>query len=410
MAGKRDYYEVLGVPKTSDEKEIKKAYRKLARKFHPDVNPGDKDAERKFKEIGEAYDVLSDVKKRGMYDQFGHAAFDQGQSDGFRPGAGAGGFRYEYGPGGGRSAGFRPEDFEGFAHGGAAGFGAGGFDDILSGLFGGRSTGFGGRSAGFGPSGPMKGEDTSTTMEVNFEDALFGTTAQLNLRREVPCASCGGTGTQPGTAPRNCPDCGGTGQIKGGCGMFSINRTCPRCGGAGNVKEACRTCGGSGYVPKAENLTVKIPPGVDNGSKVRLPGMGGPGVNGGPPGDLYIVTRVRRHPYFERRDDDLYSEIPITFSEAALGAKVDVPTKDGIVTMTIPPGTQSGQEFRLRGKGAPHLGKAGAGDQYVRVKVAVPSSLSEHAKSALRDFMSHAPQNPRAGIGFSGFRRGKGAA
>ncbi len=386
MAGKRDYYEVLGVPKTSDEKEIKKAYRKLARKFHPDVNPGDKDAERKFKEIGEAYDVLSDAKKRGMYDQFGHAAFDQSQSAGFRPGGqpGAGG-------------GFRPEDFEGFARGQSTGF-----EDILSGLFGGRSAGFGG--------GPMKGEDTSTAMEVNFEDALFGTTAQLNMRREVPCASCGGTGTQPGTAPRNCPDCGGTGQIKGGRGMFSINRTCPRCGGAGNVKEACRTCGGSGYVPKAENLTVKIPPGVDNGSKVRLPGMGGPGVNGGPPGDLYIVTRVRRHPYFERRGDDLYSEIPITFFEAALGAKVDVPTKDGIVTMTIPPGTQSGQEFRLRGKGAPRLGKAGAGDQYVRVKVAVPPSLNEQAKSALKDFMRHNPQNPRAGIGFSGFRRGRGAA
>ncbi len=399
MAGKRDYYEVLGVPRASDEKEIKKAYRKLARKYHPDVNPGDRDAERKFKEIGEAYDVLSDPKKRGMYDQFGHAAFDQGQSAGFRPGGqpgAGGGFRYEYRPGGG--GGFRPEDFERFAQGGT-----GGFDDILSGLFGGRA-------AGFGPSGPMRGEDTSTTMEVNFEDALFGTTAQLNLRREAPCASCGGAGTQPGTQPRTCPDCGGTGQTKAGRGMFSINRTCQRCGGSGKVKERCRTCGGGGYVPKTENLTVKIPPGVDNGSKVRLPGMGGPGVNGGPPGDMYIITRVSRHPYFERRGDDLYSEIPITFSEAALGAKVDVPTKDGIVSMTIPPGTQSGQEFRLRGKGAPHLGGTGSGDHYVRVKVAVPSSLSEHAKSALRDFMSAAPQNPRAGIGFSGFRRGKGAA
>ncbi len=402
MTGKRDYYEVLGVPKTADEKEIKKAYRKLARKFHPDVNPGDKDAERKFKEIGEAYDILSDPKKRGMYDQFGHAAFDQGQSAGFRPGAGAGpgGFRYEYRPGG-----FGPENFEGFAHGGrSAGFGAGEFEDMVSGLFGGRS-------AGFGPSGPVKGEDTSTTMEVDFEDALFGTTAQLNLRREVPCASCGGTGTQPGTRPGTCPDCGGAGQTKAGRGMFSINRTCPRCGGSGKVQEPCRTCGGSGYVPKTENLTVKIPPGVDDGSKVRLPGMGGPGMNGGPPGDLYIITRVRRHPYFERRGDDLYSEIPITFSEAALGAKVDVPTRDGIVTMTIPPGTQSGQEFRLRGKGAPRLGKTGSGDHYVRVKVAVPSSLSEQAKSALMDFVRHNPQNPRAGIGFGGFRRGgRGAA
>ncbi|MHB8174558.1 MAG: molecular chaperone DnaJ [Nitrospirota bacterium] len=405
MAEKRDYYEVLGVAKTSDEKEIKKAYRKLARKYHPDLNPGDRDAERKFKEIGEAYDVISDSKKRGMYDQFGHAAFDQtaggqssgfgGRSTGFGGGARPGGFRSEYRPGGGGQAGFRPEDFEGFSQGGRPT----GFEDIFSGLFG------GGRAAG-----PMKGQDTTTTMEVDFEDALFGTSAQLNLRREAPCASCGGTGTQPGTAPRNCPDCGGAGQIKAGRGMFSINRTCPHCGGTGKVKDLCRTCGGGGYIPKAEKFTVKIPPGVDNGSKIRLAGMGGPGMNGGPPGDLYIITKVRRHPYFERRVDDLYSEIPITFSEAALGAKVDVPTKDGIVSMTIPPGTQSGQEFRLRGKGAPHLGGSGSGDQYVRVKVAVPPSLSEQAKSALKDFMSHTPQNPRAGITFNGFRRGKGAA
>jgi molecular chaperone DnaJ len=396
MAQKRDYYEVLGVPKTADEKEIKKAYRKLARKYHPDVNPGDKEAERKFKEIGEANDVLSDPKKREMYDRFGHAAFDQTAGAGAGAGPGTGGFRYEYRPGGGGGGGgFRPEDFEGFAGGG----GGGGFEDIFSGLFGGG-----------GHMGPMKGQDTTTTMEVDLEDALFGTTAQLNLRREAPCAVCGGTGSQPGSTPRTCPECGGTGQIKAGRGMFGVNRTCPRCGGAKKIKDPCRNCGGSGYVPKTEKLSVKIPPGVDNGSKVRLQGMGGPGVNGGPPGDLYIITKVRKHPYFERRGDNLYSEIPITFSEAALGARVDVPTKDGVVTMTIPPGTQSGQEFRLRGKGVPHLGDSGVGDQYVRVKVAVPPALNEKAKSALKDFMSHAPHDPRSGITFSGFRRGKGAA
>lgn len=377
-----DYYELLGVPKGADVKEVKKAYRKLARKYHPDVNPGDKAAERKFKEINEAYEVLQDPKKREMYDRFGNAAFAQGAGAG--PGPGPGGF--QGGPGG--FGGFRPEDFA--TSGGAD------FSELFGDIFGRRETRF----------GPRKGEDTQYTMEVEFADALFGTSTNLSVQREVSCNVCGGTGNRPGSVAAECPDCKGSGKVRSGKAIFGMVQTCGKCRGTGKLRtDPCVNCSGRGIVQKSERLTVKIPPGVDNGSRVRLAGMGGPGAGGGPPGDLYIITRVRPHGFFERKGDNLYCEVPITVTEAALGAKVDVPTKDGIVTMTIPPGTQSGTEFRLRGKGVPNLGGGGTGDQYVKVKVVVPQTTSERAKQLFRDLERAEPQDPRSKIAFRGFRR-----
>lgn len=383
----KDYYEVLGVSRGSDIKEIKKAYRKLARKYHPDVNPGDKESERKFKEIGEAYEVLSDPKKKDMYDRLGSAAFEQQTGAGPGPGAYGG----PEGPGGG-FGGFRPEDF-GYGPGG-------GYEDILGDIFGARQA----------ARGPMKGQDIQYSMEIGFEDALFGVETGISLQREVTCPSCHGSGQNPGSTPTTCPQCKGTGSLKSGRSFFTMTQACPRCGGTGRVNvDPCRACLGRGTMPKTETLTVKIPAGVDNGSRVRLAGKGGPGINGGPPGDLYIITKVRPHSFFERRGDNLYCEVPVTVTEAALGAKIDVPTKDGLVTMTIPPGTQSGQEFRLRGKGVPHLGGSGAGDQYVKVKVVVPTNLTDHARQMLKDLERTSPQDPRAFITFRGFRR-RGAA
>ena len=396
MPATKDYYEVLGVPKGADVKEIKKAYRKLARKYHPDVNPGDKEAEHKFKEIGEAYDVLSDPKKKELYDRYGQAAFEQGYAG---AGAGAGGPRpgeggFGGGFGGFGGGGFRPEDFAGYATEEAD------FSDIFSEILGGRE-----RRAGPGK-GPRKGDDVQYSMEVSFEDALFGTTARINVQREVACSACKGSGEDASSKPSTCPECKGTGRIRTGKGFFGASQACPRCGGKGKINVVpCRSCHGRGTVPRTEQLSVKIPAGVDNGSKVRLAGMGGPGIGGGPPGDLFIITRIRPHDFFERKGDNLYCEIPITIEEAALGAKVDVPTKDGLVTMTLPPGTQSGQEFRLRGKGVPHLGGGGTGDQYVKVKVMTPTNLPERAKELLREFEKVSPQRPRAGITFRGFRR-----
>ncbi|HEY3346743.1 MAG TPA: molecular chaperone DnaJ [Nitrospirota bacterium] len=386
----KDYYDLLGVSRGADEKEVKKAYRKLARKYHPDVNPGDKESERKFREIGEAYEVLSDPKKRGLYDRYGHAAFEQGGPGGpGGAGAGAGGAG-----GFGGYGGFRPEDF------GRAGAGAGaGFDfsDIFGDIFAGRER----RETAFGP---MKGEDAQYAMEVGFEDALFGATTAINVQREAACSTCSGSGLKPGAKLDTCPQCGGSGKLKGR-GAFAAAQICPRCHGNGKVGTPCPSCGGRGIQTKNDRLTVKIPAGVDNGSKVRLAGMGGPGINGGPPGDLYIITKVRPHDFFERRGDNLYCEIPVQYTEAVLGAKIDVPTKDGVVTMTIPPATQSGQEFRLRGKGVPHLGSAGVGDQYVTVKVAVPDDYLEEAKKLLRELDKVQPEDPRRAIKFRGFGR-----
>ncbi len=374
---KRDYYEVLGVSKSASEGELKKAFRKLARKYHPDVNPGDKTSEHKFKEMNEAYEVLSDPKKRKQYDQFGHAAFSQGF------GQGAGG-----GPG-----------FEGFSQSGGADFrgrGFGGFEDIFGNIFGERVR----------QRGPQKGEDTTYSVEVDLEDAIFGKSMQVDLQREVNCSTCGGTGSQPGSSRRTCPACGGSGSIAQGRGFMQIAQPCPTCRGEGTINpNPCRACGGHGLVPKSERINVKIPAGVDNGSKIRVAGMGGPGEQGGSPGDVYIVTKVRPHFYFERKGDNLYSDEKVTMKEAALGEKIEIPTVDGVVSMTLPEGVQSGQQLKLKGKGIPHLGSNGTGDHYVTIKVETPAGLPERGKELLRELDRLAPSNPRRDMTFKGFRK-----
>lgn len=374
-ATKRDYYEILGVSRGASEADIKKAFRKLARKYHPDVNPGDKTAEHKFKEINEAYEVLSDAKKRQQYDQFGHAAFEAGFGQG-PSGTGPG--------------------FEGFTQG-AEYFRGGGFEDIFGNMFGERAA---------RQRGPRRGEDITYTVEIDLEDAIFGKTMQVDLRRDVTCSTCNGSGSQPGTSPRTCPTCMGSGSVSQGRGFLSFAQPCPTCHGEGTINpNPCRTCGGSGVIPKSERINVKIPPGVDNGSKVRVAGMGGPGERGGAPGDVYIITRVRPHFYFERKGDNLYSEVSVTAREAALGDKIEIPTVDGIVALTITPGTQSGQQLKLKGKGVPHLGGGGVGDHYVTIKVVTPTGLSERGKELLRELDRLHPSNPRMGMTFRGFRK-----
>ncbi len=370
---KRDYYEILGISKNASEAEIKKAFRKLARKFHPDVNPGDKTAEQKFKEINEAYEILSDAKKKQQYDQFGHAAFDQGFGQGTGPGQG----------------------FEGFT-GGPESFGQRGFEDIFGNIFGERAR----------QRGPRKGEDTTYTVEVDLEDAIFGKTMQIDLQRDVTCSTCGGSGAQPGTSRRTCPTCKGSGSVSRGGGFMQFAQPCPTCHGEGTINpNPCLVCGGHGIIPKSERINVKIPPGVDNGSKVRMAGLGGPGEKGGPAGDVYIITKVRSHPYFERKGDNLYSEAAVTVKEAALGEKIEIPTVDGMVSLTVPPGVQTGQQLKLRGKGVPHLGGGGVGDHYVTIKIVTPMGLSDRGKELLRELDRLNPSNPRSAITFKGFRK-----
>ena len=373
---KRDYYDVLGLKKNATSAELKKAFRKLARKYHPDLNPNDKASERKFKEMNEAYEVLSDPKKRKQYDQFGHEAFEQGFGQG--PGAGGG--------------------FEGFGGQRTGGFQGRGFDDIFGSIFG------GGRSAG--PMGPQKGEDITYTVEVELEDAIFGRAMQVDLQREVSCTACGGSGAQPGSQRRTCPTCQGTGSVAQGRGFMQFSQSCPTCRGEGSINpNPCRNCGGSGMTPKSEKINVKIPAGVDNGSKVRMAGMGAPGVNGGPPGDVYIITRVRPHHYFERKGDNLYSEAKVTVKEAALGEKIEIPTVDGLVMLSMPPGVQNGQQLKLKGKGVPHFGGAGMGDHYVTIHVVTPTNITEKGKELLRELDMMHPVNPRQDITFRGFRK-----
>jgi len=374
---KRDYYEVLGLNRNATSAELKKAFRKLARKYHPDVNPNDKASEQKFKEMNEAYEVLSDPKKRKQYDQFGHAAFEQGMGQG--PGTGGG------------------HGFEGFGGQGTGGFQGQGFEDIFGNLFGGRSA---------GPMGPQKGEDITYTVEVDLEDAIFGRAMQVDLQREVNCAVCGGSGAQPGTKPRVCATCQGTGSVSQGRGFMHFSQICPTCRGEGTVNpNPCRECGGSGLTPKSEKINVKIPAGVDNGSKVRMAGMGAPGVNGGPPGDVYIITRVRPHTFFERKGDNLHSQVKVTVKEAALGEKIEIPTVDGMVMLTMPPGVQTGQQLKLKGKGVPHLGGAGVGDHYVTIHVVTPANISEKGRELLRELDRMHPENPRQDTTFRGFRK-----
>jgi molecular chaperone DnaJ len=373
---KRDYYEVLGLKKSASGAEIKKAFRKFARKYHPDINPGDKTSEQKFKELNEAYEVLSDSKKKQQYDQFGHAAFEQGFGQG--PG---------YGPGPG---------FEGFGQGGAT-FTGHGFEDIFGSIFGERAT---------RPRGPQKGEDITYAVEVDLEDAIFGRTMQVDLRRDIACAACGGSGAQPGSSPRTCPTCMGSGSVAQGRNFMQFAQPCPTCHGTGTINpNPCRVCNGSGTIPKLDSINVKIPAGVDNGSRVRVAGMGEPGQGGGSAGDVYIVTKVRLHPYFERKGDNLYSEARVTVTEAALGGKIEIPTIDGMVSLTVPPETQTGQQLKLKGKGVPHLGGGGTGDHYVTIKVVTPTGLSERGRELLSELDRMHPLKPRQDITFRGFRK-----
>ncbi|NLY42545.1 MAG: molecular chaperone DnaJ [Clostridiaceae bacterium] len=364
MAEKRDYYEVLGVSRDASDEEIKKAYRKLAKKYHPDMNPGNKEAEAKFKEINEAYEVLSDADKRAKYDQFGHAGVDPN-------GFGGSGF------GGGFSGGFG-----GFG----GGFGDFDFGDIFETFFGG--TGFGSSRR---RNGPQKGKDVKTSIEISFKQAAFGVEKELDILRMEKCDVCGGTGAKPGTSPKVCSVCKGTGQVqykqRTPLGQFINVRTCEHCHGEGKIiSTPCSVCHGKGQIRKARKIKVNIPAGIDDGQTISLRGEGDPGINGGPPGDLFITVRVTPHPLFQRQGTDVICEVPITFVQAALGAELEVPTLDGKVKYTIPEGTQTGTVFRLRNKGIPHIRGYGRGDQYVKVIVEVPKNLNEKQKELLRQF------------------------
>lgn len=354
---KRDYYEVLGVDRGADDATIKKAYRKLAKKYHPDMNPGDKEAEKKFKEASEAYAILSEPQKRAQYDQFGHAAFDQG-------GGGAGGF-----------GGF---DFNGADMGDI-------FGDIFGDLFGGG----GRRSAN---NGPMKGANIRTSIRVTFEEAVFGCEKQLDLNLKDECSNCHGTGAKPGTNPETCPKCGGKGQVvftqQSMFGTVRNVQTCPDCRGTGKIiKEKCPQCSGSGYTSSRKKIAVTVPAGIDDGQNIRIREKGEPGVNGGPRGDLLVEVRVARHPIFQRQDMNIFSTAPITFAQAALGGEVRISTVDGDVLYEVKPGTQTDTKVRLKGKGVPSLrNKNVRGDHYVTLVIQVPTKLSEDAKRALREF------------------------
>ncbi len=366
---KRDYYEVLGVGRSASEKEIKNAYRRLARKHHPDVNPKNKAAEAKFKEINEAYEVLSDPAKRRQYDQFGHQPFGGAHEGAQHPGGGPAGF-----------------DFSQFDLGGS-----GGFEDLLSDLFG--------RRGSTAQTGPSKGEDLHYSIDLNFEDAIRGLSTEISLQRQGACPTCQGTGVGSGGRLQPCPACKGSGRSRAGLGPLSGQQACARCRGTGKLPSAlCASCNGNRVVLKTERISIKIPPGVDNGSNVRVQGKGHAGHAGGPPGDLYIVTRVRPHPFFERRGDNLYCEVPITVTEAALGAKIEIPTVDGKASMRIPTGTSSGQTLRLRGMGVPHLKGPGRGDQFVTVKIMVPANLDTRSQELFLELGRLHPDDPRRGI------------
>jgi molecular chaperone DnaJ len=371
-ATKQDYYELLGVGRKAPQKEIRQAYRKLARKYHPDLNPGDKSAEEKFKQVQEAYDVLSDAKKRQAYDQFGFAGERQTVPTQEDPGAGAQHF-----------------DFGGFDFGGSGGSGGASFQDLFSQFFRG-----GGAATAPGAQEAEPGSDLEYQIQIGFWEAARGTVKKLNIARLDVCATCHGHGTVG--SPQVCPQCKGTGQISQTSGKMRFNLACPRCGGTGSISTACPTCGGEGRIRRTETIDVRIPAGVQTGSRVRVAGHGNAGTNGIPPGDLYIVTQVEPHPYFERRGDDLYTVVPITVTEAALGAKIEVPTLDGRSLLRVPPGTSSGQKLRLREKGMPSVRQPSKrGDLYVTLQVVVPKPVDERVRELLRELGRLEPEDPR---------------
>jgi molecular chaperone DnaJ len=368
MADKRDYYEVLGVDKGADDATLKKAYRKLAKKYHPDMNPGDKEAEAKFKEATEAYGVLSDPDKRRQYDQFGHAAFENGG------GGGAGGFG-------------------GFDFGGDMG-------DIFGDIFGDL---FGGGRSRRANNGPMKGANLRAVIHITFEEAVFGCEKEIELTLKDSCTKCNGTGAKPGTSPETCTKCNGTGQVtytqQSMFGMVRNVQTCPECGGTGKViKEKCSDCHGTGYIANRKKIQVSVPAGIDNGQSIRIREKGEPGKNGGPRGDLLVEVQVARHPIFQRQDMNIFSTAPITFAQAALGGDVRINTVDGDVVYTVKPGTQTDTKIRLKGKGVPSLrNKNIRGDQYVTLVIQTPTKLNEEAKEALRKFDEACGNRPSGG-------------
>ena len=366
---KRDYYEVLGVSKSADDAELKKAYRALAKKYHPDMNPGDAEAEKKFKEASEAYAILSDPEKRKQYDQFGHAAFEGG--------AGGGGF-------------------------GGFDFSSADFSDIFGDIFGDF---FGGGRSRRSSNGPMKGANIRTSVRISFEEAVFGVEKEIELTLKDECTTCHGTGAKPGTNPETCPKCGGKGQVvftsQSFFGTVRNVQTCPDCQGSGKVvKDKCPNCGGNGYIAARKKIQVSIPAGIDNGQSVRIREKGEPGVNGGPRGDLLVEVIVSRHPIFQREDYNIYSAVPISYAIAALGGEIVVDTVDGKVIYDVKAGTQTDTKVRLKGKGVPTLrNKEVRGDHYVTLIVQTPERMSQEAKDLLRKFDEltgdslHAAQN-----------------
>ena len=355
---KRDYYEVLGVSRDADDATLKKAYRQVAKKYHPDMNPGDAEAEKKFKEASEAYAVLSDPEKRRQYDQFGHAAFEGGAG-------GAGGFG-------------------GFDFGGAD------FSDILGDIFGDL---FGGGSRrGRAGQGPMKGMNIRKSVRITFEEAVFGCEKEIEVILKDPCPKCSGTGAKPGTSPETCPKCGGKGQVvytqQSFFGTVQNVQTCPDCHGTGKIiREKCPDCSGTGYVSNKKKIAVTIPAGIDNGQSVRIRDKGEPGVNGGPRGDLLVEVNVSRHPIFQRQDMHIFSTVPISFAQAAIGADIRIKTVDGEVLYNVKPGTKTDTKVRLKGKGVPSLRNSQVrGDHYVTLVIQTPEHLSQEAKEALRRF------------------------
>ena len=362
---KRDFYEILGVAKTASEEDIKKAYRKLAMKYHPDRNPDNKEAEEKFKEVKEAYEMLTNPEKREAYDRYGHAGVD--------PNSGAGGF---------------------------GGFGQGGFGDAFGDIFGDIFGGGGGRRN----AGPQvyRGADLRYNLEITLEQAAHGFDTTIRVPSWDKCDTCHGSGAKPGSAPVTCTTCHGHGQVRMQQGFFSIQQTCPKCHGSGKIiPEPCAACGGAGRIKRNKTLEVKIPAGIDNGMRIRSTGNGEPGTNGGPPGDLYVEIHIKPHEVFQREGDDLHCEMPISFSTAALGGEIEVPTLSGKVSFTVPEGTQTGKTFRLKGKGIKGVRSGYTGDLFCHVAVETPVKLTDKQKDLLREFdrltkeggAKHSPQS-----------------
>ena len=370
----KDYYQLLGIDRKASLAEIKKAYRKLARKYHPDLNPGDKSSEAKFKEIQEAYSVLSDPKKKGQYDQFGFVGNV---------------------PPGGDQEGASTSGFEGFNF---SDFGTSSFRDFFENIFGGAAAGRGAQT----PVQSERGEDLIYTMKVGFEDAIRGLQTKIKLTRMVSCASCQGYGSIRNSRQNACPACGGSGRAYMQRGFMKFSSACPACGGSGAARgEDCADCRGQGLVQRTNLINVRIPAGVDSGSKVRIPGKGNAGPNNGPEGDLYIMIEVTPHPLFKREGSNVYIKVPVTVPEATLGAKIEVPTLDGKTTIKIPPGTKSGQKFRLREKGAPRPGGRFHGDEFVEVTIVPPPFGDQRVRELMKELEKIGGENPRADMGMN---------